>query len=270
MQIEDIENETDVGGVPDNIEFLTSSHNRVVVLRALAEGVAEPTELRRNLDMPRSTFRRVLSELQERRYVEKKGRGYVATPLGEYVEEYFSEYIDKMGTVEKLSEFYEHVPPSEIDVEIETVAESDLVLSESFNPHAPVERFLEALDDGDTLKGLAPVVSNVYTEAYQKALLEDSDDSEVVFSRKIAEALLARQEEMFEYVMETCLTQSYVYDGEFTLGLAIIDGEVFIGSYDNDGIMRGLLENDTDEMLTWAEEYYESHKQEVEPFESYL
>jgi hypothetical protein len=34
--------------------------------------------------------------------------------------------------------------------------------------------------------------------------------------------------------------------------------------------MRGLLENDTDEMLTWAEEYYESHKQEVEPFESYL
>jgi predicted transcriptional regulator len=265
-----IETETDPGEVPDNIEFLTSSHNRVVVLRALTEGVAEPTELRRDLGMPRSTFRRVLSELQERRYIEKQGRGYVATSLGEYVEEHFSDYITRMGTVEKLSEFYEHVPPSEIDVDTETIAESDIVLSESFNPHAPVERFLEALDEGEKLKGLAPVVSNVYTEAYQKALLEDSPASEVVFSRKIAEALLARQEEMFEYVMETCLTQSYVYDGEFTLGLAIIDGKVFVGSYDSDGIMRGLLENDTDEMLEWAHEYYESHKQEVEPFESYL
>jgi len=269
MRLEDIK-KTGSGGVPDNIEFLTSSHNRVVVLRALTQGVEEPTELRRELGMPRSTFRRVLSELQDRRYVEKNGRGYTATPLGEYVEEHFSDYLDKMGTVEKLSEFYEHVPPSEIDVETETVAESDLVLSESFNPHAPVERFLEALDDGDTLRGLAPVVSNVYTEAYQKALLEDSAESEVVFSRKIAEALLARQEEMFEYVMETCLTQSYVYDGEFTLGLAIIDGKVYIGSYDNDGIMRGLLENDTDEMLSWAEDYYERHKKEVEPFESYV
>ena len=270
MSIENIETETDRGGVPDNIEFLTSSHNRGVVLRSLKDGVAEPTELRRDLDMPRSTFRRVLSELQEKRYIEKRGRGYVATPLGEYVEEHFSEYINKMGTVEKLSEFYEHVPPSELDVGIGTVAESDIVLSESFKPHAPVERFLEALDEGEELRGLAPVISNVYTEAYKKALLEDSPESEVVFSKKIAEAMLARQEDMFEYIISECLTQSYVYDGEFTLGLAIIDGEVFVGSYDSDGIMRGLLENDTEEMVAWAEDYYERHKQEVEPFEEYL
>lgn len=270
MRLENIDNTAGGSGVPENIEFLTSSHNRIVVLRALTNGAAEPAELRRELGMPRSTFRRVLSELQERRYVEKSRGCYEATSLGEYVESHFSDYLDRMSTVEKLSEFYEHVPPSEIDVEIETVAESELTLAESFNPHAPVERFLEALDEGDELRGLAPVVSNVYTEAYQKALLEDSDESEVVFSRKIAEALLARQEEMFQYIIDTCLTQSYVYDGEFTLGMAIIDGEVYIGSYDSDGIMRGLLENDTDEMLEWAEGYYESHKEEVEPFESYL
>lgn len=270
MRLENTENTAGGSGVPENIEFLTSSHNRTVVLRALTEQKAEPTELRRDLEIPRSTFRRVLSELQERRYIKKSRGCYKATALGEYVEYHFSDYLGKMDTVEKLSEFYEHVPPSEIDVEIETVAESDLVLSESFNPHAPVERFLEALDEGDRLRGLAPVVSNVYTQAYQKALLEDSAETEVVFSRKIAEALLARQEEMFEYIIDTCLTQSYVYDGEFTLGLAIIDGKVYIGSYDNDGIMRGLLENDTDEMLAWAEDYFERHKQEVEPFENYL
>jgi len=242
----------------------------VAVLRALTDERAEPAELRRDLGMPRSTFRRVLSELRERRYVKKNRGSYTATALGEHVEEHFSEYIDKMQTVEKLSEFYEYVPPSEIDVEIDTVAESELFLSESLNPHAPVKRLMEALDEGDELRGLAPVVSNVYTEAYQKALLEDSPESEVVFSKKIAEALLARQEEMFQYINETCLTQSYVYDGEFTLGLAIIDGSVYIGSYDSDGIMRGLLENDTDEMLAWAEGYYESHKQDVEPFDSYI
>ena len=263
-------NQADGGDMPENIEFLTSSNNRVVVLSALTEGYSGAPELRRDLGMPRSTFRRVLSELRERKYVEKKGSRYTATALGEYVEEQFSGYISKMDTVERLSEFYEHIPPSEIGVDFETIVESDVVLSESYNPHAPVERFLDALDGGNELKGLAPVVSNVYTEAYRKALLEESAESEVVFSRKIAEALLSRQEEMFQDIIDNCLTQSYVYEGEFTLGLAIIDGSVFVGSYDDDGIMRGLLENDTDEALEWAEEYYESHKKDVEPFESYL
>jgi len=257
-------------GVPDSIEFLTSSKNRIVVLRALTEGNVEAPELRRELGMPRSTFRRVLSELQERKYVEKKGSTYAATPLGEYVEEHFSGYISRMNTVERLSEFYEHVPPSEIGVDFETLAESEVVLSESYNPHAPVERFIEALDDGGKLKGLAPVISNVYTEAYRNVLLERDADSEVVFSKKIAEVLLSRQEEMFHDIVENCLTQSYVYDGGFELGLGIVDGTVYVGSYDADGIMRGLLENDTDEALAWAEGYYESHKQDVEPFESYL
>jgi predicted transcriptional regulator len=256
--------------VPANIEFLTSSKNRVVVLRALTEGDTEAPELRRELGMPRSTFRRVLSELQERKYVEKSGAEFAATPLGEYVEEHFSEYTSRMNTVERLSEFYEHVPPSEIDIDFETLAESELFLSESYNPHAPVERFIEALNEGGNLRGLAPVISNVYTEAYRNVLLERDADSEVVFSRKIAEALLSRQEEMFHDIVENCLTQSYVYDGGFELGLGIVDGTVYVGSYDDDGIMRGLLENDTDEALSWAEGYYESHKQDVEPFESYL
>lgn len=265
-----MENMAGVGEVPDNIEFLTSSKNRVVVLRALTEGTVEAPELRRELGMPRSTFRRVLSELQERKYVEKNGSRYAATPLGEYVEEHFSDYTSKMDTVERLSEFYEHVPTSEIDIDFETLAESNVILSESYNPHAPVERFLDALDQGGELNGLAPVISNVYTQAYRNVLLERDADSEVVFSKKIAEALLSRQEEMFHDIIENCLTQSYVYEGEFELGLGIVDGTVYVGSYDSDGIMRGLLENDTEEALAWAVEYYESHKQDVEPFESYL
>jgi len=176
--------------VPENIEYLTSSCNRVKVLGALTERAGEATELREDLGIPRSTFRRILSELEERGWVNRRDGVYRATPLGEYVETYFTECVEVMDTVDRLGEFYEYAPYSETGVGVETLAESDIVVSEDYRPHAPIEAYLDAVEEADEITAMSPVISELYSEKYYEAITESGTTVENVIRERVAETIL--------------------------------------------------------------------------------
>lgn len=255
--------------LPENMEYLTSSSNRITVLRALVDEPGKPAEMRDRLDMPRSTFQRILSELQERSWAEKQDGVYSATALGEYVEGYFDDYLTTMNTLDELECFFDYVPFSEIDVGFDTLVESEITVSDAYSPHAPMERLLEALDDADEVRGLAPIITDSHAEAYHDAILEDTYVENVV-ERTVADIIVSRYEGWFDEVRGSGRTETYIYEGSFPLGLTIMDDTVFVGAYDDDGIARTLLENDTEEMLEWAEEYHEKYKSRSEPVDAYV
>ncbi|MFP4174999.1 MAG: helix-turn-helix transcriptional regulator [Halobacteriales archaeon] len=255
--------------IPENIEYLTSSSNRVTVLRSLVEGPGKPSELRDRLGIPRSTFQRILSELQDRNWAKKTNGAYSATPLGEYVEGYFSECVGTMSTLDELERFFEYVPFSEVDAGFEILVESEITVSDSYSPHAPMERILDALEDADEVRGIAPVITDTHAKAYHDAIL-DGTYVENVVQTTVADAIFSRYDEWFDDVSQNGRTETYIYEGELTLGLTIMDGTVFVGAYDDDGIARALLENDTDEMLEWAEAYHDRYKREAKPVDAYV
>lgn len=255
--------------LPDNMGYLTSSPNRVAVLRSLVEGPGKPSELRDRLGIPRSTFQRILSELQERNWAEKRDGVYSATPLGEYVEGYFSDCVETMSTLDRLEAFFEYVPFSEIDVGFGTLVESEITVPDTYSPHAPMERVLEVLEDADEVRGVSPVITESHSEAFHEAVLDGTKVVNVI-ERSVAETIFTRYDDRLEDVRGTGRTETYVYDGEFSLGLSIMDDTVFVGAYDEDGIARATLENDSEEMLEWAERYHERYKQESKPLESLL
>lgn len=260
----------DGGGLPENIEYLTSSCNRVTVLRALADEPGKPAEVRERIDIPRSTFRRILTELQERNWVEKNGGVYAATPLGEYVEGYFTECLGKMETLDNLTCFFEYVSFSEIDIGFESLVGSEVTVSGSYSPHAPMERYLEALEDADEVKGLSPVITDAYAETFYEAILDGDVYVENILQKEVADAILSRYRGMLEDVRETGNTETYLYEAEFPFGLSVFDGKVFLGAYDEDGILRALLETDDEEVLKWAERKYNGYKRESAELDSYL
>ena len=255
--------------LPDNMEYLTSSSNRITVLRALVNEPGKPAEMRDRLDMPRSTFQRILSELQERSWAEKQNGVYSATALGRYVESHFDDYLTTMNKLDELECFFEYVSFSEIDVSFDKLVESEITVSDTYSPHAPMERLLEALEDADEVRGLAPIITDSHAEAYHDAIL-DGTHVENVVERTVADIIVSRYEGWFDEVRGSGRTETYIYEGSFPLGLTIMDETVFVGAYDDDGIARALLENDTDEMLEWAEKYHEKYKSKSEPVDAYV
>lgn len=252
--------------VPDNIEYLTSSCNRVKVLGALTERAGEARQLREEIGMPRSTFRRILSELEDRGWVERTDGVYHATPLGEYVEAYFTDCVDTMGTVDRLAEFYEYAPFSEIDVEFEVLAESRVVVSEDYRPHAPIEEYLRAVEEADEIRALSPVISELYSEKYYEAITQRGTRVENVIRDRVAETILENWRGRMEEVRGHGNTETYVYEGEIPFGLMVADGVVYLTGHDDGGVMQVLVVNDADEMVGWAEDYLESYKRDAEPF----
>jgi predicted transcriptional regulator len=261
--------ESNGDSIPENMEYLTSSRNRVKVLRSLVGASGTPEEVRDGLGVPRSTFQRILSELQERNWVEKRDGVYTVTPLGEYVEGYFSDSVEEMSTVDRLERFFEYVPFSEVGVGFDAIAESEVTLSQPSNPHAPTERTLGALEEADEVRALSPVITDIHSKRFYEAILNDETYVENVIPSSVAEAILSRYEGRFDDVRGTGKTETYVYDGELPLGLMVIDGTAFLGAYDDDGIARALVENDTDEMLEWARGYHEEYKESSETFDGY-
>jgi predicted transcriptional regulator len=269
MKMEGLNQDRGDEGLPENIEYLTSSYNRVAVLRSLCQEPGSPSDVRGRLDIPRSTFRRVLSELEERNWAEKEDGVYSATPLGECVESRFSDTISTTRRLDDLEVFFEHVPFEEIEVEFSTVAESRVTTSDSYSPHAPMEKFLEAVRGADRVRGIAPVITDTYAQTYYDEIKQGTEVKNVI-QESVAEAILSRYADMFGEVTEMEETETYVYEGEFPLGLAIVDGEVLVSSFDSDGIMRGLVRNDSEEMFEWAEGYFEEYVERSDPLEKFL
>lgn len=256
--------------VPENIEYLTSSCNRVKVLRELVDGSGKPEGLREGLGIPRSTFQRILSELQERNWAEKRGGEYTATELGEYVEEYFTDCVSEMSTLDRLERFFEHAPFSEVGVGVGVLSESEVVVSSSVRPHAPTERTLSDLEEADEFYGLAPVITDVHSRRFHEAILEGDTYIENVVQDSVVRTIVSRFDGRYEDVRGTEMTDTYVYEGEMPIGLGILDGTVHVSAFDDDGIARALIVNDTDEMLEWARGYHTRYEEEAVPMEEYL
>lgn len=256
--------------IPDDMDFLTSSKNRFRVLRALVDGPWEPSELRKRLDVPRSTFRRILSELEDRQWAENTEAGYKTTPLGTYVADFFSESVEKMNKVDKLSVFFEEVPTSEIGVDFDIIAGSEVTVQEPYSPHAPMEHLLSSLEETDKIRGFAPIITDAYANAYYEAINENGTEVEHVLSEDVARIIKRRYPEQMKEAIDTGRTETYVYEGDFPLGITLFDDTVLLYSLDENGVMKAILENNNDELYDWAENYYRNYREQSKPFENYF
>jgi predicted transcriptional regulator len=255
--------------IPENIQYLSGSSNRVIVLDYLAENSEKPAEIREHLEIPRSTFRRILSEMEDRNWVEKRKNEYTATELGEYVEKSFTEFVDTMDVLEALSEFREHVPSSEVDVDFETLAESEVVVSAEHRPHAPLETYLDAVEDADEIQAVSPVISDLSSEKFYDNINNGTEVHNVV-RKEVIETIFRRWEDRMESVVDTGRTQTWVYEGELPFGLMIADDTVHITAHDDSGVMRAVVVTDSKEALEWASEYHQQLTQKAVTLEKYF
>ncbi len=76
----------------DEIEYLARSENRLVVLRTLATEPMARDALREETGGSRQTLARILSELEERGWVDRAGVDYRATTLGAYLAREFEAF----------------------------------------------------------------------------------------------------------------------------------------------------------------------------------
>lgn len=88
----------------EDIAFLGNSENRVAVLEYLVDAPRSRDQLCDEIDASRAPIARVLRDLASRRWIERPGTAYAATPLGEWVCEEFTRLADDIAAERRLRE----------------------------------------------------------------------------------------------------------------------------------------------------------------------
>lgn len=253
---------TRVGSSLDELEFLARSAHRVAVLDAVAGRPHTRAELRALTGASASTVGRTLSGFEDRCWVERTDRGYVATPLGAFVVEGVTSLLDRMDTERALREVWRWLPTDEIGLDVDLFADAVVTVPEFGSPHRTVDRFTELVEESDTLQGFTPTTVDSDMEVLLRNAI-DGMEAEVVWPPDLADTVLDSQPDRLAEALESG-NLTVLTNGEIPCACGLFDDRVGLAGYDREtGMMRATVDTDDPEARRWAEDLYSSYRRDA-------
>ena len=255
----------------DDIEFLVSSDHRVGVLDALTRGSCNRDELRTATGASSPTMGRILTDFQDRHWIERDGQTYRLTSLGEFVGNQFTEFRDAMAYQQRLREIWPWLPHEIGGFSIELF--TDVVVSRPGPgyPYKPIERLTDLITTTMTMRGFGmALLKSGNLEPFFDHVM-DGLECEYIYPPAVFEDLLSWDETR---VVETARRVNYtvlLHDDlplDDRCGICLFDDRVSICCYDRDtGALQSLVDTESNEMRMWAKSYYEQFRDEARPLD---
>ncbi|WP_440763341.1 helix-turn-helix transcriptional regulator [Natronorubrum sp. DTA7] len=261
-----------MGETLDNIDFLVRSDHRVGVLETLAERSCDRNDLRAATGASSPTMGRILADFQDRHWIEREGRTYRLTELGEFVADRFETFVDAMALERRLREVWPWLPHEVEGFSIDLFTDAVVSVPGPGYPYQPVERLTNLLAETSTMRGfgMAMLKSSNLKPFFDRAL--DDLACEYIYPPGVFEELLSWDGET---VAEATTRSNYtvlLHDDlpiDERCGICLFDDRVSICCYDHEtGSLRSLVDTGSDEMHGWATSYYERFREEASPLEA--
>ncbi|ADB59313.1 hypothetical protein Htur_0413 [Haloterrigena turkmenica DSM 5511] len=250
------------------VNFLTQSPVRIAILDRLDEtDRLSKTELRDEFDVSRVTVQRNLDALEDRDLIRSHVHEYEIRPLGELVADELDATIDTIAFAERIRPFLRWFPETALEFDVRALADATVVVSDSTDPYAPVNRHIEAIERADRFRCLLPAIGLPALTVAHERVVEHDQRQEIICSPAL-ESTVRSEPEYRDLVADItshddCTMR--VADSELTYYLGLFEEVVQIGVEDDDGIPRALVETEASEIRTWATRTYDCYRERSEP-----
>jgi predicted transcriptional regulator len=252
-------------GPLDDAEFLIRSANRVRVLELLVEGPRERRDMQDDIDVTRVTMGRLLGDLEDRGWVERRGHDYHITPLGRIVFEDLDVFLDTVWLAQKLRDLIPHVPTEDLPFDLRRLGEAELVRGDRSDTDAPIRRMSDLMGNADYLRILSSIVMEAGPRTTAERAEAGADTAEAVLSAGVVEA--GRKNHRLSKYFRRWLEAGdrvYRYDGEMPHTIVLADDSVLYVVTDDFGNILGVFVTVDEPVFAWAEEMFERHKREAD------
>lgn len=262
-------NSPEMDDVLADIECLARSHNRLAILDQLRHSSLSIAELTRDLDIPRTSLRRNLTELENKYWIRTSPTDdvYRITLPGQIFVQQFRELLSVAQLANNLGSFLDQLP-THIPIEAEHLRNCRITCSQRYNPRAPKNRLLDILDTPSFLRGVTPVICPMHIQKFANRA-ENSHEFEVITNRDAIKALQTRHPSLLDTLVNTD-AGSLFFGSELPLyEIYLVNDIIAIATYDENRRIHSVLEvtNRTDDIVNWAEEKYNSHIRTAEPYD---
>lgn len=262
-------NDVDVNGLAvgeaSDIEFLTRSSNRVEILEELRDQPMSSSELRRSLDVPRTTLRRNLVELTDRDWVREKvaENEFELLQAGEIILSSYTSMMDEITKAGEIASFHTHMAGA-LPVDSDALRACSYTCSTAVAPHAPMTRQLEVIGECGEFQAVLPVVSPHFVD---RATALETTLSGVVTGNRAELNVLARDyPEVFASLADDCRLQAS--DELPGYGLYLTDETDMITTFTDNMRIHTLLEAPRGSPVSaWVRDEYDAATSDATPYD---
>lgn len=244
--------------------LLETVARRSPVIKHLLEGRADKRELEAALDVSRTTVDRAVSDLSEVGCIVQRDGKWGVTLLGQLAYEEYEQLTANYEALTAAQPLLSHLPTG-APVDVELLADAEILLAEPPAPHGPVTQLEELLEHSDQIRGLSPVALPRYVPLFYHHIVERGVDTDLILDSDLVEYLWATHSHEMDSVLETDNGMIWWLEQKPPFGFVLIDAEVvWFAVYGEDGGLKGTIINDTDAAVTWATEIFHSYRQQAE------
>jgi predicted transcriptional regulator len=213
----------------------------------------------------KTTLHRIVEFLREYDLVEERDRELALTPLGRVAADEVSGYVERMTTARRIEPFLNNVAldAPEYDLDVDLFRDATVTLPKPGQPQRPVRRVMDLVAEADELRGFGPVLLPIYVEVFHREI-KDGMQTELLLDQNVFEGLRSEYPEKLRESVETGSLEVLVHDG-LPFGLVLSEEAIALLGYDDEGVLRVLLEDDSADLLAWGEDVYEAYREQAEP-----
>lgn len=231
------------------------------VLRAVLDAPKERQELLEEFEASESTVYKGVSQLQERGLLKSTSDGLRPTQFGIVALERYEELTRSADLEAMLAD----IPPGEIEPSALVGAET--VVPDRRSVDRPLVRLERILRDAESIRGFTPAVSPRMGALFHDRITNDGIAVDIVLPGDIVDYLGREYPTTFRETVSAASAAYFRTDEAIPFTLLIVSSptgtEVCI-DVEDDGLVTGLISNDTAASRRWAEAAYEERKRRAE------
>ena len=266
--MEEAPDAADAGAI-EAVAYLARSDNRAAVLAHLAEERLEPSDLVDVTGASRPTVGRILGELQDRKWVDRTGGGYVATPAGRAVVSEFEPFVGALEAIQRLGDAVAWLPRDDHPIDLRHFRHATVRAPGQDDPVKALDFVTELLEDATTWRVLTHLMAPARKRS---AMLEGVSsgrlDAVTVLSVEVVDRLLTDPERrtwLRNYVDAGATVGRY--DEPIPCNLFVVDDLVLIGE-SHPAEPYTAIASDDDVVRTWAVDLIDSYLADSNPITS--
>jgi len=238
---------------------------RAGFLDALAQAPADKRELVDTVDTSRSTVNRAVCELEQWGLVTYDSGAYRLTVCGRLLWEQYVQFERNTAAVSAASTLLRRLSTT-APLEPAFLRGAEVVTAEYPQSHLPVTALSEIIAEASHLRGIAKAHAAPKAVDALREAIETDADAELVICEDVYSQLRTVYDWLSDAIAEGTLRPYLVTELPYTLLTAVHDERKrsCLVVYD-EGLIEGILVNDTQAAFNWATDIFESYRQDADP-----
>jgi predicted transcriptional regulator len=263
------------GALPESaladIEYLSRSENRVVLLEGLADGPATRRALAEETGVSRATLDRIVTEFEERNWAERTTDGeYVATPAGRHVIGEFRTFAESVAAVNTLGEAIEWLPTDDLAVDLAAFRDATVRRPKNADPAETVEFVADLIREASTFRSLTHLFPpGLFARVMRDQVLSGDLTVEAVATTAVVDHIRSSDDRRDRW-REVLADDAALYrcDPPIPCNLMVFDTTLLIKRSDAGPIDDAYgvpIVTESDQVLAWANDLIDEYRTAATP-----